>query len=364
MGTVAAGLGSIGGALAEARELKRKEEFERAKLAIEQGQLGVSQRYAVTNQQRFTLDQQREAQLAKLRDAEIAEIMKQVNQSPPMMQKLKDAETAIGRPLTDPEKLATLGIKPSVTLQTEYEKTLGRLKAEQEMFAKYPTLAKILHPPRAAAAGEVASAKSVEDKAKDIQSGTAKMTDFPQKERSAIATYMREHKMSAQGGKLRPEMEAGLRVLHVSLWGTASTPGLDKTVGVLDSDASRAKLIAAGVGRTPDPKEWTITKLGHAGFYSAMTPEEKAYVYQLNRAISAINALRTITGLPRSTQALMDRYVLELPNPVTTPSSKDARNQIQLIEREINAAMAQTGAPSGGDVDKVLDELFGAPNAR
>jgi hypothetical protein len=115
-------------------------------------------------------------------------------------------------------------------------------------------------------------------------------------------------------------------------------------------------MIAAGVGATPNPNQWTISKLAQAGMYQYMTPQEKQYVYQLNRAVSAINALRSITGLPRSTQQLMDRYVLELPNPITTPSSKDARNQLQLIEREIQAAMEGAVNPSsGGGVGATLD---------
>ncbi len=355
MGSVGAGIASVGGSLAQAQEMKRADAIARIKQAIEQGRLGVEQeradterQYADTNTRRLTMDQQREASLQKLRDAQIAEIMKRVNQSPPMVQKLKDAETALGRPLKDDEKLATLGIKPAHVPQSEYDKTIERLRGEAEMFQKYPWLGKLLHPPREGAAS--VGPRSVEDRAKDVEAGLAKLTDFKQgKERDEVATYMREHKMSASG-KLKPEMEAGLRVLHVALWGSASTAGLDKTIGVLDSSGSRAKLIAAGVGRTPDPKEWTITKLAHAGFYSAMSKEEKDYVYQLNRAISAINALRTITGLPRSTQALMDRYVLELPNPVTTPSSADARNQLQLIEREIGAAMAKATGGGGGEV--------------
>jgi len=158
-------------------------------------------------------------------------------------------------------------------------------------------------------------------------------------------------KVGANAGKLKPEMEAGLRVLHVSLFGTSSVPGLDSTVGVLDSKLSRSKLIAAGVGSNPNPDQWTLTKLAHAGFYSSMSQEEKAYVYQLNRAISAINALRSITGLPRSTQQLMDRYAQELPNPIVTPSSKDAKDQLKLIEREIAAALddaTKITSPGGG----------------
>jgi len=66
MGSVAAGLGSIGGALAQAQELKRKEALERLKGQIEQGNLSVSQRYAATNQQRLAMEQQEFAERQRL----------------------------------------------------------------------------------------------------------------------------------------------------------------------------------------------------------------------------------------------------------------------------------------------------------
>jgi hypothetical protein len=374
MGSVAAGLASVGGSLAQAQELKRKEQIEQVKLALEQGKLGVEQQYADTNKQRLGMDQQREAQLSKLRDAQIAETMKRVNASPPMAQKLKDAEGALGRPLTDSEKLAALGIKLPTVPQSEYQKTTDRLRAEAEMFKQNPALAKLLHPGRAPAAGGSDTESNIEQKAKDIESGAMTLKDLSTKDRSAVATYMRNHKMAAGGGKLKPDQEAGLRVLHVSLFGdpTASDPterkGLKDVVGVLDSWKSRKLLILAGAGQSPDPTRWTVTKMLHSGYYDAMSPQEKEYTYQLNRAVTAINALRTITGLPRSTQQLMDRYVMELADPNTTPSSKDAMTKIHLIEREIKAAKEgpSTGATDTSntpvDIDKVLDGIMGAPS--
>jgi hypothetical protein len=65
MGTVAAGLGSIGSALARAQELKRKEEFEKAKLAMEQGNLSVSQRYAQLREKELGIESEREKRLAQ-----------------------------------------------------------------------------------------------------------------------------------------------------------------------------------------------------------------------------------------------------------------------------------------------------------
>jgi hypothetical protein len=357
MGSVAYGLGQIGSALQAARESQRQDQIEKIKLALQQGQLGVSQQYAQANAQRLAMDQKREVQLEELRKAQIAEIMKKVNQSPPMVQKLKDAEAALGRPLNDSEKLSALGIKlPPPQKPSPYESELGKLQAEEEMFKKYPSLAKLLHPGRKEAGAAGVDERSITDKASDVESGFASLKDFPTKERGAIATYMREHKMQPGGKKtLTPQQDAGLRVLHVALWGDDKTPGLDSTVGVLDSSFSRKKMIAAGVGSTPNPNQWITTKLFHSGMYDTMSKEEKAFVYQLNRSISAINALRTITGLPRSTQQLMERYAMELPNPVVTPSSADARNQLKLVEREIRAAMAG-GTPSGGEGDTVPGE--------
>jgi len=353
MGSVAYGLGNIGGEVAGAQELQRKDQIEKIKLALQQQQVGnetarvgTEKQYADTNAKRLAMDQQREAQLQKMRDAQIQEIMKRINQSPPMVKLIEDAESALGRKLTDPERLAKLGIKLPTIPVSEHDKTVQKLQAEEEMYKKYPDLR-----PKRGSTATGADERSVSDKAKDVESGFASLKDFSTKERGSIATYMRENKMQPGGKKqMKPEQEAGLNVLHVALWGDGKSPGLDKTVDVLDSATSRNKMIAAGVGASPDPKQWISTKLFHSTMYATMSAPEKAYVYQLNRAISAINALRTITGLPRSTQALMDRYVMELPNPVTTPSSADARSQLQLIEREIRTAMAG-GTPSGAGAD-------------
>lgn len=139
--------------------------------------------------------------------------------------------------------------------------------------------------------------------------------------------------------KMKPEIDKGLKVLHASLFGSGGVPGLDSTVGVLDSWFSRKKLIQGGVGSTPDPNKWTISKQLDSEIVRSFTDEEAAFAYQLKRAVSAINALRGVTGLPRSTQQLMETYAQELPNPIVTPSSKRARYQLQLIEREIRVAM-------------------------
>lgn len=71
MGSVALGLSQIGAALEQAKAQRRQEQMAQAKLAMEQGQLGVSQRYAATNEARQKqeaaeyADRQRLAQMPK-----------------------------------------------------------------------------------------------------------------------------------------------------------------------------------------------------------------------------------------------------------------------------------------------------------
>lgn len=210
MGSVGAGLASVGGSIAGAQELQRKQRLEEIKQAIEQGRLGVEQQYAQTNQQRLGLDQQRqdlearrEQQLEQLRDAQIKEIMKRVNASPALVQKRKDAETALGRPLKDDEALAILGIRPPAIHQTEYEKTRDRLKAEGEMLKENPALMKLLHPGRASATGG-GTVSDAEEAAQNIHEGSARLLDYPTKMRPAIATAMRKHGWKGGVGPLRP----------------------------------------------------------------------------------------------------------------------------------------------------------------
>lgn len=366
MGAFIPALGQIGEAQAYAKIAQRMEEERQRKLAIEEAYNRIQQQYANTNQQRFGLDQQREAQLQKMRQMQIddmAEQLKQSRMSP--LDKIAAIERAVG-PMTPEQKMGALGIKlpapprppapkfsPPKLVKDPQSPTGWSYSIMDELTGKELRTPGAPNPyvgKETPGGAPGVDTRGVEDKAKDVESGLATLKDFSTKERGAIATYMREHKMKPGAGKLNAVQEAGLNVLHVSLFGdpTATNPqekrGLKDAVGVLDSTKSRKLLIMAGAGQAPPGAgQWAITKLYHSAFYDMMTAPEKEYVYQLNRAVTAINALRTVTGLPRSTQQLMDRYVMELADPATTPSSKDAMTKISLIEREIKAARAGAG---------------------
>jgi hypothetical protein len=357
MGGFAAGLASVGGSLAQAQELQRKEKIEQIKLALEQGRLGVEQKYADTASKRLSMEDQREAQLQKLRDAQIAEIMKRVNQSPPMVQKLKDAESALGRPLKEEEKLAALGIRPPIIHQSEYDKTVDRMRAEAEMYKKYPHLAKILHPGRSASASS-GSGSSVEDKAKDVQSGSAKLTDFPQKERAAISTYLRQHNMKAGSGNLRP-----LNTTEQRLIDNINT--MEPMIGSLEKVIMDAHLERDNSPIAPRRAWWEYR-------YLNIAPDDPVRG-ELIRNSAALQVM----GAAPWIQIGRGKYLFEaisnhLPN--TEDSPKLLMDKLKFLHGVIENSKKSLGVteedtrPGGNadqpkgpvDIDKALDGIFGA----
>ena len=149
------------------------------------------------------------------------------------------------------------------------------------------------------------------------------------------------------------EMVAGLNTLHVSLFGGMdgqgkAIEGLANTVNVLDDKRRRwLHLVPAWtfMQSNMSPSYWsrltpeTLNSYLKAAGRSMLTDREAQYVFQMNRAITAIQALRPWLGNPRSSEQLILRFMAELPDPSTTQDSKDARYKMTLIEREIRAAI-------------------------
>jgi hypothetical protein len=443
LGSVAAGIASVGGSLAQAKELQRQEmlqkikiALEQSKLATEQGRLGIEQSYADTNAQRLKLEQDREKRLAaeagkdhvekwqlvgntviaagqkpdgtpfvksmqvdREVGMELRALQQEIAQAPPEIQPLLTSMT--NEKIAEGDiKGAADAIKPimqsvakgmlpgPVTVTTGTDKFPIYLSPEQASqlgvapginYIQVPTTRQSQRLPAGSAPGIPQGGGGLPAIPAPVSSGATDRPAVPQQSvpgdavDKALDSLFGKSKGGGQPGgvpataakpspasqlppgsriigpkagpsKLKPEMEASLRVLHVSLFGgdlpgMPRSKGLDSALGVLDSPASRAKMIAAGVGFTPPPEQGIVSKGFQAVMYSNMTDAELDYTNLLNNSVSAINALRTFTGLPRSTQALMDRYILELPNPINTPSSAVGRRKLMIIERDIQAAM-------------------------
>jgi hypothetical protein len=195
LGSVAFGLGQLGGSVGLAKELQRKDQIEKIKLAIEQGNLGVQQQYAATNDKRLGLEAARDAEMKKYRDAQIAQIAAKMNQSPPMVKKVQDAEAALGRKLTDAEKMAVVGIKLPTSPHTP-ETQEQKLAADLEMYLKHPDFWKTLHPPRKAG-GSTGGSELPERTVKALaDKWTNDGVKPPSKYQAAVEEYMEDNKMS------------------------------------------------------------------------------------------------------------------------------------------------------------------------
>lgn len=144
---------------------------------------------------------------------------------------------------------------------------------------------------------------------------------------------------------------AGLAVLKTSLHGGEDAlgnyvPGLDSSVDVLDNATSRYKLSALFHKIGADENPGFLLKLvpayisdpANSAMFADLSTAEIHYVYQMQNAASAIGALRGVMGNPRSTEALMKRYMKELTDPMTVRSAADARYKLSQLDRDIHQA--------------------------
>lgn len=203
----------------------------------------------------------------------------------------------------------------------------------------------------------------LESAARNISAGRTKMSDYDQPDRNLVANKMKELGLAmpltpaekkAQGPqKLPPAAISGLRVLEVSLIGDPHSKDPDQQRGlwqymhVLDEPFYRKSLITtaltepAGEGITG-----AVGGVAQTGVTSMLTEEERGFVDRLRRLIGDITSLRNVTGMPRSSRDLINRYIAELPTPRTTKDSKEGFSKVKLILQQIEAA--RNPAPEAG----------------
>jgi hypothetical protein len=171
---------------------------------------------------------------------------------------------------------------------------------------------------------------------------------------------------SKSGGGNSQAALVGLGEIENALWvGSKNAPPLSKTVEVFDSPKSNRDLMIAWTlsnqgGKTshsmwsklsPELLDNYLAKRGVA----RLSPEEKSYFYGMQQAVSVIQGLRQFTGNPRYTEALAQRYIRELPDPITTNSKADAQQKLERLRNEVN--VAKQILSGGGDIKDVLVKL-------
>lgn len=117
----------------------------------------------------------------------------------------------------------------------------------------------------------------------------------------------------------------------------------DPSLKVLDNLDSRLKLQRL-IGS--EPTKLSLLKsipINVAG--DNLTPAEADYLRKYNRLIGTIQGIASITrGSGRGSEAAVERFVQEIPNPYTSTSSGDANARLDNLMEEINTAKGDTVA--------------------
>jgi hypothetical protein len=180
--------------------------------------------------------------------------------------------------------------------------------------------------------------RSVADKAKDVQSGSATLKDFPTKERGAIATYMRENKMEAKR-KLNASEQKTLDIVNQ----------IEPKIGQLKKTIEDA-------GLTTD-NDWMF------GGYSSLAEHLRMFAY--NRGVAPEKLSGQLIKTAASLQVMgagpwmalgRGKYMFEtikqhLPSPTDTPQQLyEKAIFLQGIVDEAKGSLGQTESGVPGEV--------------
>lgn len=111
-------------------------------------------------------------------------------------------------------------------------------------------------------------------------------------------------------------------------------------------------------GASTDPtKEGFFGRMGASMSAHAQSPQQQEFM-RLYRQLDAMAiGLRSLVQSGRGTQKQTDLLISELPNPINTPSSKDAKERLKLVQQELDIA-AKTGHLRGvEDMQKSFDSV-------
>ena len=181
---------------------------------------------------------------------------------------------------------------------------------------------------------------------------------IPQKDRPAVMALAQQYGWGGQGTFTPKEKvllkEAGTFIEEASK---------NKALAVLDNPISRTRL-ATLIGDVNKSGTWH--NLFRVAASQGASKQEIEFLRMYNQLVGTISGLGQLTRSGRITEATIGRLMQELPNPVTTQSSDDAKARLQRLKNEIavadqsvgkNAAPApKSGVPSFEDIQKALKQ--------
>lgn len=175
---------------------------------------------------------------------------------------------------------------------------------------------------------------------------------MPTKDVMAAAELARKYGWSQ--GKFTPKEQVMLRESTTFL----KTALDDKALKALDGDFTQ-RMKMAQVAKNPD-KEGMLGRGLSVVAAQNLTEDQKNFIQIYNQLVGTISGLAQLVRSGRATEATIERLKAELPNPVSTKDSKDARERIQRILKEVDVAMQKgtfTGQDSGKSPSNVEDIL-------
>lgn len=170
---------------------------------------------------------------------------------------------------------------------------------------------------------------------------------LPTKDVMAASALARKY--GWEQGKFTPKEQVMLKEATTFLTSARD----DKALKALDGDfLSRMQL--AQVAKTPD-KEGFIGKGLSLAAAQNMTEDQKNFIQMYNQLVGTISGLAQLVRSGRATEATIERLKAELPNPVTTKDSADAKQRIQRLLKEVDVALQKGSFTGTSDVKSTGD---------
>jgi hypothetical protein len=135
-------------------------------------------------------------------------------------------------------------------------------------------------------------------------------------------------------GKFTPKEQVMLREATTFLQQAIADPSL----ATLDQGTWDKMKLGQVTTANPD-KEGLMSRMLTVGATQNLDPQQARFVQMYNQLVGTISGLSQLVRSERATEAQIERLRSELPNPVTTPSSADAKQRLQRLLQEVTVAM-------------------------
>ena len=179
---------------------------------------------------------------------------------------------------------------------------------------------------------------------------------LPMKAREPAALLAREYGWSQ--GTFTPKEQVLLKESSNFLNEAIGNPALS----ALDDTGARLRLSLL-IGDAQ--KKSTLGKLATVAASKAETPQEAEFLRMYNQLVGTISGLGQLTRSGRTTEATINRLINELPNPLTTRDSSDARARLQRLRQELVVAQqkgsfdspSSSGGAQGGPIVITAEDM-------